>query len=68
VDESGFSSVTIISPWCSMLLYHPGINNRLIGGRSSETKSHPIDMIVILMHATRLAYLNRSNKDGRSHS
>jgi hypothetical protein len=68
VDESGFSSVTTISPWFSMLLYHLGITNRLIGGCSSETKSHPIDMIIILMHATCLAYLSRSDKDGRSHS
>jgi hypothetical protein len=31
------SSVDIIPPWFSMLIYHLGINNRPVGGRSSET-------------------------------
>jgi hypothetical protein len=33
-----------------MLVYHVGMNNRPVCGRSSETKSHPIDMIIIVNH------------------
>jgi hypothetical protein len=32
-----FSSVDIIPPWFSNLIYHLGMNNRPGGGRSSET-------------------------------
>jgi hypothetical protein len=35
-----FCPVNIIPPWLSMLIYHLG----LVGGCSSETYSHPIDM------------------------
>jgi hypothetical protein len=31
--------------------YHRGMNSRLVGGRSSETWSHSIDMIIIIMVA-----------------
>jgi hypothetical protein len=44
-----FFPVDIMPPWISMLIYHMGMNNRLVGGRSSETWSHPIDMIVIII-------------------
>jgi hypothetical protein len=37
----------IVPPWFFMLIYFLGMNNRTVGGRSSETKSHPINMIVI---------------------
>jgi hypothetical protein len=36
--------VNIIPPWLSILMYHLGKNNIPVGGRSSETSSHPIDM------------------------
>jgi hypothetical protein len=49
VDESGVFPVDIMPLWISMLIYHLGMNNRLVGGRSSETWSHPIDMIVIII-------------------
>jgi hypothetical protein len=39
-----FSPVDIIPPWLSILIYHAGVNNGPLGGRSSETRSHPIDM------------------------
>jgi hypothetical protein len=39
-----FSPVNIIPPSLSVLVYRLGMNNRPIGGRSSETSSHPIDM------------------------
>jgi hypothetical protein len=40
-----FSPVTVISLWLSTLLYiRWGMNNRPVSGRSSETKSHPIDV------------------------
>jgi hypothetical protein len=42
-----FSPVNIVPPWLSMLIYHLGMNNRPAGGRSSETSSHPIDMMII---------------------
>jgi hypothetical protein len=38
------SPVSIIPPWALILIYHPGMSNRPVGGRSSETWSHPIDM------------------------
>jgi len=37
-----FSSVNIIPLWLSIFIC--GMNNRPVGGRSSETSSHPIDM------------------------
>jgi hypothetical protein len=39
-----FFSVSIISQLLSMLISHMGINNKFVGGLSSETYSHPIDM------------------------
>jgi hypothetical protein len=47
------SPVYIISPWFSMLAYHLGINNRPVGGHSSETSSHPINMNKIFAHNSR---------------
>jgi hypothetical protein len=38
------SRVNIIPPWLSILIYHLRINNRPVGGCSSETLFHPIDM------------------------
>jgi hypothetical protein len=38
-----FSTVSIIPPWLSVLIVC-GMNSRPIGGCSSETQSHPIDM------------------------
>jgi hypothetical protein len=38
------SPVDIIPPWLFVLIYHLGMNNRLVGGRSSETWSQLIDM------------------------
>jgi hypothetical protein len=43
-----FSSVDIIPSCFSLFIYHLGVNNRPVGGRSSETYSHPIDMIIII--------------------
>jgi hypothetical protein len=40
-----FSPADIIPPWLSILIHHLWMNNRSVGGRSSETWSHPIDMI-----------------------
>jgi hypothetical protein len=48
VVQNEFYPVDIILPW-SMLTYHRGMNNRPVGGRSSETLSHPIDMIIIII-------------------
>jgi hypothetical protein len=39
----------IIPPWFSMLLYHVVMNNRPVGGRSSEMQSYPIDMMMMMM-------------------
>jgi hypothetical protein len=39
--------LAIISPWFSMLIYQLVIYNRPVVGRSSETYSYAIDMIVI---------------------
>jgi hypothetical protein len=36
--------ISIIPPWPFILIYHLGMNNRPVGGRSSETQSRPIDM------------------------
>jgi hypothetical protein len=41
-----FYSVRIILPWLSILIYHLGMNNRPVSGRSSETSSHFINMNV----------------------
>jgi hypothetical protein len=49
VEESGFSPFNIIPPWFSMLIYDLGMNNRPVDGSSSETYSHPIDMIIIMI-------------------
>jgi hypothetical protein len=48
-NNQEFSSVDIFSPWSSVLILHItwGINNRSIGGCSSVTQSHPINMIII---------------------
>jgi hypothetical protein len=48
VVHNEFYPVDIILPW-SMLTYHRGMNNRPVGGRSSETLSHPINMIIIII-------------------
>jgi hypothetical protein len=39
-----------------MLIYHLEMNNRPVGGRSSETKSRPIDVIIIVLtlHRTQM--------------
>jgi hypothetical protein len=42
--NSSVSPVNIIPPWLSTLVYHLGINNRPVSGRSSETQSRTIDM------------------------
>jgi hypothetical protein len=39
-----FSPVNIIPPWLSTLIYNLGMNNTSVGGRSSETYSHAIEM------------------------
>jgi hypothetical protein len=49
-----FSPVSIIPLWISLLIYHLGLYNRHVGGRSSETSSHSIDMN------------NNSNKDANN--
>jgi hypothetical protein len=41
-----FYSVRIILPWLSILIYHLGMNNRPVSGRSSEISSHFINMNV----------------------
>jgi hypothetical protein len=38
----------IISPLFSIFIYHLGIKNRPVDGRSSEKYSHLIDMIIIV--------------------
>jgi hypothetical protein len=56
VDESGVFPVDIIPPLFSLLIscyITWGMNNRPVGGRSSETTSHPIDMIIIMIRAQR---------------
>jgi hypothetical protein len=42
-----FSPVSIIPPWFSAHIYHLGVNNKPVGGCSSEMYSHTIDMIII---------------------
>jgi hypothetical protein len=42
-------SPDIIPPWFYMLVYHLGVNNRPVGGRSSETYSHPIDRAITII-------------------
>jgi hypothetical protein len=45
-----FSPVDIIPPWFSMLIYITWrMNNRHVCGRSSETYSHPFDIIIIVI-------------------
>jgi hypothetical protein len=39
-----FISEFIIPPWLSIAMYHMGMNNSPVGGRSSETYSHHIDV------------------------
>jgi hypothetical protein len=39
-----FSPVNIIPPLLSVLVYRLGMNNMPVGGRSSETSSHLINM------------------------
>jgi hypothetical protein len=43
-QSSSVFPVHIIPPLLSILIYHLGMNNRSVGGRSSETSAHPIDM------------------------
>jgi hypothetical protein len=43
-----FSPVDIIPLWFSMLIYRRGMINRPVGGRISETYSHPIEMVTII--------------------
>jgi hypothetical protein len=44
-----FSPVDIIPPWfpCSFIAW--GLNIRHVGDRSSETYSHPIDMMMVII-------------------
>jgi hypothetical protein len=39
-----FPHVNIIPLWHSIFICHLGLNNRPIGGCSSETNSHPINI------------------------
>jgi hypothetical protein len=39
--DSGVSSIDISPPWFSVHINQVGMNNKLAGGRSSETYSHP---------------------------
>jgi hypothetical protein len=39
-----FYPVNIFPSWLSILIYHLGMNKRPVGGLSSETQHHPIDM------------------------
>jgi hypothetical protein len=39
-----FSHVNVIPPWLSTPIYHLGMINKPVGGRSSDTQSHSIDM------------------------
>jgi hypothetical protein len=55
-----FFLINIIPAWFSMFLYHLGMSNRPVGGRSSETWSHPIDMIEVL--ATILVHEESASK------
>jgi hypothetical protein len=45
-----FSAVDIISRWFSILIYHLGMSNVPVGGRSSETQSHIIDMVIVIIN------------------
>jgi hypothetical protein len=46
-----FCPVDIIPPLFSVLIYHLGDEQIPFGGRSSETYSHPINMIkIIIIH------------------
>jgi hypothetical protein len=48
LGESGVAPAVIIIIIITMALrahIHPGLNNMPVGGRGSETKPHPIDMI-----------------------
>jgi hypothetical protein len=60
--KNEFSPVNIISPWLSMLLITWGMNNRPVGGRSSETWSYPIVMIVNMCKSMFSVYV-RSAQD-----
>jgi hypothetical protein len=44
-----FSPADVIPPWFFVLIYHLGKNNRPVGGRSSDTQSYTIDIIIINM-------------------
>jgi hypothetical protein len=44
-----FSPVDIISRWFSILI-SPGDEHRPVGDRSSETQSHIIDMIIVIIN------------------
>jgi hypothetical protein len=48
VDKSGVYPADFISPWFSMLVNHLGVNNRPVGGCSSEM-SHFIDMMTMII-------------------
>jgi hypothetical protein len=55
--------VNIIPPRLSIFMYYLGVNNSLVGGRSSETSSHHIDMnnmkkLCTDFHLTQLTVTN----------
>jgi hypothetical protein len=45
VDESGHHSAVVLN----VHILPGGMNNRPVGGRSSETCSHPIDMMMMMI-------------------
>jgi hypothetical protein len=49
-----FSPVNIIPPWLSILIYHLGDKQQLLGGGSSETLSQHIDMNNNKRHAKQV--------------
>jgi hypothetical protein len=52
VDEPGVFSCRYHFAIVSMFIYHLGMNNRPFGGRSSETCSYLVDMIIIIIIIT----------------
>jgi hypothetical protein len=52
--------VNIIPPRLSVFMCYLGVNNSLVGGRSSETPSHHIDMnkLCTYFHLTQLTVTN----------
>jgi hypothetical protein len=60
VDKSGFSPADITPQEFPVLACHLGVNNRPVDGRSSQTQSHPIDMIITMitvLHKRMLWYI-----------